>query len=339
MKALKTIGILLLLLVVLAFIASLILPKEVSLERSVTINAPADVVWKHISSHEAFDNWSPWEKLDTNMTKEIIGEDGTVGAISKWKSDNRNVGNGEQEFTVINRDSGLVETEVRFEGMGSAKSWRRMTEGEDGVTVSWGFYNSTGIPQNLMMFVFGVKKMLGEQYDEGLASLKEICEADKSDEPKKPEKEYDVQSGTISSVTYAGIKQLVKMSDMKSFIPTNMGKIGGALGPKIIGAPVTLYFTWDEENGESEMAVAVPIANADDAGEFEVINIDSSNTLYIDYYGPYMGMGSAHEWLGYHMGMNKIEMSGQPVIEQYITDPTTEADTSKWLTKVIYPIK
>lgn len=339
MKALKTIGILLVLLIVLALIASLILPKNMNVERSITINAPADVVWKHISSHEAFDAWSPWNKLDSNMTKEIIGEDGTVGAIWKWTSEHKQVGNGEQEFTILNRDSGMVETELRFEGMGTSKSYRNMSEGDDGVTVTWGFNNDNiGIPTNLFMFVFGVEKQMNKQFDQGLNDLKEICENDKPTGPEKPEKEYDVSEASFPATNYLGKKQIVKWADMKAHFETHMPAMAGLAKEAMAGAPSALYYSWDEENEQAEMTAAIPVAGSEAMGDYDLISVDSSKCLQIDYFGAYEGGEAAHIWMNYYIATNGYEMTS-PVIEQYMNDPMEETDTAKWHTRIIYLVK
>jgi effector-binding domain-containing protein len=340
MKALKTLGILLLLLLVLGLIASLILPKEMKIERSITIDADAEIVWKHISTHKAFDKWSPWNNMDSNMTKEIIGEDGVVGATWKWSSDHKEVGNGEQEFTVIDRESGMVETALRVEGMGESKSWRSISVGDDGVTVTWGMHNpDIGIPTNLFIFLFGVEKSLEKLFDEGLNDLKTICEQDKGESPVKPGTEYEVEETTFPTTSYLGQRQIVKWVDMKTHMGTLLPAMYAVAKDKIAGPASALYWVWDVENEEASMTAALPVSTTDSMEGFSNYTIDSGKCLVINYYGSYEKLGTAHEWMAYHIATNKLEYGGDAVIEQYITDPTTEADTSKWHSKVIYFIK
>jgi effector-binding domain-containing protein len=54
--------------------------------------------------------------------------------------------------------------------------------------------------------------------------------------------------------------------------------------------------------------------------------------------GGYSGIGKAHEAMDAYMASNKLEQKA-PVIEEYITDPGSEPDSSKWLTKIMYLIK
>lgn len=339
MKALKTLGILILLLIVLGLIASLILPKEVHTEQSVTINAPSDVVWKYISSHETFDAWSPWNKLDSNMKTELVGEDGTVGAIWKWDSESREVGKGEREYTRLDRDSGIVETALRFDGMNEARSWITMTEGENGVEVKWGMHNDKiGIPDNLLFALFWKGKMV-DQFNQGLADLKEICENHKEEGPKKPEIEYDVTGYTFPTTTYVGNKVTVKMADMKAYMDSAMPAVYMAAKDVVAGPPATVYFEWDEKNGIGVMTAAMPVSTTDPIEGHELYTIDSGNAISVDYFGNYDGIGSAYEWLMYHVASNKLEYRDAPAIEQYMNDPMSEPDTAKWHTKVTFMVK
>lgn len=62
------------------------------------------------------DEWSPWARRDSEMFKEIRGEDGTVGAVSYWKG-NKKVGEGEHELTNIVANE-LVQSHLRLYDIG-----------------------------------------------------------------------------------------------------------------------------------------------------------------------------------------------------------------------------
>jgi hypothetical protein len=111
------------------------------------------------------------------MKKEFEGTDGEVGAISKWEG-NKEVGMGEQELVRI-VDNELVESKLRF-----LKPWKsesdaylKVKEGDGGQTeVSWGFTGHNKFPVSIMMLFMNMDKAVGKDFEEGLASLKEIME-------------------------------------------------------------------------------------------------------------------------------------------------------------------
>src|SRR5260221_3893318 len=68
------------------------------IERSAQINAPAEVVFAQVNDFRHWDGWSPWARLDPNMTKTIAGAPQGVGAGYAW-SGNTQVGEG--RMTII----------------------------------------------------------------------------------------------------------------------------------------------------------------------------------------------------------------------------------------------
>jgi len=80
--------------VVIVGVLSLLAPNDFKVERTVSINAPASLVYSNISFFEKHQNWSPWNEKDPDLKYWIDGEDGKVGAIYNWEGD-ENVGVGE----------------------------------------------------------------------------------------------------------------------------------------------------------------------------------------------------------------------------------------------------
>ena len=66
-----------------AFIA--MQPAAFTVERSLLIAAPADVIYPHIENLRAMDVWSPWSKMDAKLTTQYGGPGSGVGARSAWE--------------------------------------------------------------------------------------------------------------------------------------------------------------------------------------------------------------------------------------------------------------
>ena len=64
-------------------------PDSFSLERSTTINAPADSIFPHLNDFHNWGAWSPWEKLDPAMTRTHSGAASGPGARPSASSDRR----------------------------------------------------------------------------------------------------------------------------------------------------------------------------------------------------------------------------------------------------------
>ncbi|WP_298761017.1 SRPBCC family protein [uncultured Psychroserpens sp.] len=156
---------------------ALIAPKHYEVNRSIIIDKPLPEVFNYLKHIKNQDYWSPWKKRDPDMTQEFIGTDGQVGFISKWNG-NKEVGTGEQEImNIVENDR--VEARLRF-----FKPWKsesdavtRVDDAGDGKTkVTWGFSGINKVPANIFMMLYNVDKHVGKDFEEGLASLKEILE-------------------------------------------------------------------------------------------------------------------------------------------------------------------
>jgi len=92
MRILKTILFIVLILALVMVVLHFLAPKEYSVERSVTIDAPAAMVWKEVATLGAMQEWSPWVAADPNMETTIHGTDGEVGSYSHWEGPDSGVG-------------------------------------------------------------------------------------------------------------------------------------------------------------------------------------------------------------------------------------------------------
>lgn len=333
MKVLKVIGILLLVIVALGLIASLVLPKEMNVHVEETIEAPIDVVWDHMNSFEKSDKWSAWYDADPDMKVTFAGEQGTVGSSFSWSGEE--VGSGTQTLTAIDAENHTMETTVTHDWGGGVNKTTLEDLGDGKVKVTSDYHEDLGIPSNLFTALFDGEGMLTKTETKAFSNLKTLAEEAAKKMPVAVT--YEVTTSERDAMTYAGKKEVVKMMDMGTYFPENMPKIGMAAGEMAVGAPSALFWSWDTINMESEMTVAMPIKG--DAPEgYETYEQPAGQYISVDYYGDYDGTGAAHGSLWAHIGANNLELNGA-MMEEYITDPTTEKDTSKWLTRVVYPVK
>jgi Polyketide cyclase / dehydrase and lipid transport len=158
---------------------ALFAPMKYEVSRSIMINKPRSEVFQYLKYIKNQDEWSPWKKKDPEMKQTFSGEDGTVGFVSKWDSDHKQVGAGEQEILSITHNE-QIKTELRF-----LKPWKSQStayikthDTADGATeVTWGFYGVNKVPMNIMMLFYNMDKAVGKDFEEGLTELKKVLEA------------------------------------------------------------------------------------------------------------------------------------------------------------------
>lgn len=172
----KIVGIVILSLIVLVLIAGLIAPKKYHIEREITINAPREKVWQHVSSLAECHKWNPWSEEDPNIKVNFEGQQGTVGSAYSWESDK--VGVGKQTLTRLDQPS-RVESQIHFIKPfdGNADIFINLQEAGGGTKVTWGFDTKYAYPMNVMLLIMPMDKMMSESYDKGLNNLKRISES------------------------------------------------------------------------------------------------------------------------------------------------------------------
>ncbi|MBC7885678.1 MAG: SRPBCC family protein [Saprospiraceae bacterium] len=177
MKIVKNILIGLVSIIVLLLIVALFVPKQSTVSVALTIDKPKTEVYDYIRILRNQDEYSSWVLRDPNLKPEIVGEDGTVGAIQKWNSKDDNVGEGEQEITALTPDR--IDVDLRFKRPfeGTAKAANILKAVSDNQTeIISEFYSNDKYPFNLMFYLFG-RNMIKDAEMTSLQNIKRILEA------------------------------------------------------------------------------------------------------------------------------------------------------------------
>jgi hypothetical protein len=154
-------------------------PGLYRVQRSAKINAPAPVVFAQLSDFKAWAAWSPWEGKDPTMKKTYEGRPGTVGSGYAWQG-NDQVGEGKMTITEVQAPSELKLRLEFIKPFATVASTQFIVapEGGGGVTTIWSMDGTN----NLMAKIFGLfmdmDKMIGGDFEKGLAKLKQISEAE-----------------------------------------------------------------------------------------------------------------------------------------------------------------
>ena len=176
MKILKIIGIVVAIIVALPLITALFIPKTYTVSVSEDIKQPVGNVYDYVRFLDNQKYYSIWVMEDPNLNPEIIGTDGSVGAIQKWNSKIKNVGEGEQEIKALTPER--MDLDLRFirPFKGTAKAayiFKPVSENMTQLTSK--FYSKDPYPLNLPSYLFG-RKMMKKVQSQNLQNLKQILE-------------------------------------------------------------------------------------------------------------------------------------------------------------------
>lgn len=152
-------------------------PSEFRVQRTTTISAPAPVVFAQVNDFRKWEAWSPYVKRDPAMKKTFEGTPAGVGAIYTW-SGNNEVGEG--RTTIIeSRPSELIRVKLEFVRPFAATSIAEFTfkpEGER-TAVTWSLRGHNNFIAKAMGLVVNMDRMIGGDFETGLAQMKSAAEA------------------------------------------------------------------------------------------------------------------------------------------------------------------
>lgn len=180
MKLLSKMLFVLISMIALALIIALFVDQDFNVERSINIQGKQqEEVFYYLKHLENQNEWSVWHKMDPDMKISYKGQDGSVGFISAWNSENGNVGKGEQEITLLHYPN-RIETALRFKEPfeSNNNAYFDIERAENGVTVHWGIKGTTPYPFNIMGLFYNMENEIGPDLEEGLKNLKKELEVE-----------------------------------------------------------------------------------------------------------------------------------------------------------------
>src|ERR1700751_2883508 len=168
--------------VVLAIIIAIVLvlaaskPDSFRIERAATLKAPAEKIFPLIADFHQWLNWSPWEGRDPALKRTYSGAERGKGAVYAWDG-NKNVGSGRMEILEASSPSKIViklDFLKPFEAHNTAE-FTMLPQG-GATSVIWVMQGPAPFLAKVMHTVMNIDRMVGKDFESGLASLKAIAE-------------------------------------------------------------------------------------------------------------------------------------------------------------------
>src|SRR4051812_31127190 len=151
-------------------------PDTFSIERSAVINAPAERIFSVLNDFHQWGGWSPWENKDPDMKRTYGGPERGRGAVYGWEGD-KNVGTGRMEILEANTPSKLViklDFFKPFEAHNTAE-FTMLPQGNV-TNVHWVMHGPATFMSKVMTVFVNFDKMVGKDFEQGLANLKKLTE-------------------------------------------------------------------------------------------------------------------------------------------------------------------
>ncbi len=325
MKTIVRILIGLIVILAVIFAIGFFLPKDVTVTSQISINASPQLVYEQVNTPKNWKLWSPWSSMDTTLEFTYEGPENGVGAVYKWTSNKF----GEGKWTMMSgNEYTSIESEMDFGEQGKIKGWWKFEPDGKRTMITWGIENKNmGYAERY--FTLLMKKNMVETLQSGLENLKNLSEELRLDRISKVQKvdleermAFSIKDSTTKDSLYLVVKNL------RDMLKNHAGKYN----IDISGDVFVIYHTWDT-TGYSQIETGLPV----DKKVYVSKNLEykifpPTKALCVSHWG-IPEFTKAHQALNEYIKENDLEETG-PRWEEYVTDIKTEADTSKWLTKI-----
>lgn len=153
-------------------------PDVFRVERIALIKASPEQIFPLINDlQRGFTSWSPYEKKDPDMQRTFTGPENGKGAVYEWDGDD-NVGKGRLEITDASAPSNVtmkLDFVRPFEAHNIVE-FELESQGE-ATKVKWAMHGPMPFVSKVMSVFFDMDKMIGSDFESGLANLKTLVES------------------------------------------------------------------------------------------------------------------------------------------------------------------
>lgn len=151
-------------------------PDAFRVSRSAVFPAAPSVIFPYVNDLHKWEAWSPWARLDPNADTTFEGPSAGPGAVMRWAG-NKNIGEG--SMTLI---ESRANERVRFR-LDFLKPFKGTNTSEfefrpqgDRTHVTWSMSGENNFLAKVISLFIDCEKMVGGQFDQGFANLKEVLE-------------------------------------------------------------------------------------------------------------------------------------------------------------------
>lgn len=152
-------------------------PATFRVTRGVSIAAPAAAPFAQVNVLRNWDAWSPWAKRDPNMKMTYAGPAEGEGASYAWEGNNQ-VGSGRMTISE-SRPGEMIRIRLEFlKPFKATNTAEFIFKEENGATlITWSMDGNNSFIGKLMSLIMNMDKMIGGDFETGLAGIKAIVES------------------------------------------------------------------------------------------------------------------------------------------------------------------
>ncbi len=339
MKALRVLGVIILILIAIFLVIPFFLTDNVMITSEKVIDASPSTVFRQVNMLKNWKNWSPFE-VDTTMVDTYEGPEAGVGAKRIWSGEKV----GEGSLTIVeSKPYSLIKTKLVFgpdEG-GATGTWS-FKEAEEGVDVQWTIHITDLSYPFERWYGLMSKSVMLPLMEKGLDSLKKVAETTSAGEEKAAsEAQTNIRIVNLKAQPSLTILDSTTISGIGDMLSRDFGAIMSYIQKKnipIMGLPFAVYYNWDP-TGTIVIRAGVPVPEGTKGHKnVEYFELPAGRAIFARHFGGY-DTGKTHYAIDDYVKAHGITNLENFIWEVYVTDPSTEPDSTKWETDIYYPLK
>jgi hypothetical protein len=173
---LKIAGITVVVLIAAVLVLAATRPDTFRVQRTASIKAPPEKILALIDDFHRWDAWSPWEKKDPAMKRTFGAATSGQGAVYAWDG-NKDVGQGRMEIADSAPPSRIA---IKLDFVKPFEAHNRveftLEANGEATDVTWTMQGDTPYFAKIIHLFFDMDRMVGGDFEAGLAALKAIAE-------------------------------------------------------------------------------------------------------------------------------------------------------------------
>lgn len=306
-------------------------PSTMSTKDEIKISTSKGLLYVMLNDIKEWPNWLSWKNEDSGLAISLGGRHVNQGA--NFTFEGPQFGKGKVEIEESLKDS-LMAAYITNEAWPGKVSITFQLIPENKTTIL--LTTRSRIPKKIPFLKRFLHRNFASEYEArhraDLQGLKTYIEGMISSK-------FGVESTNFSKKMYIGIKAPIYNMNIPKFYSENYPKVYRMLDSLKItpsGPPVGMIFDWEGGSNYVYIMAALPIdQKIKPPVGFDFEEVPDIPCLKMPMYGHYNNLKTAHSKMDYIMSASAFTLF-PPIIEEYVTNPSEEPDTSKWLTNIYY---
>lgn len=325
---------------VLVVALGLLLPRQVEVERSTVINAPAANVFALVNGFRSFNKWWPWISPGLDVEYIVEGPDFGAGSRLSWASGNPQIGSGYHEI-VSSEPYRRVASRLGLGETRTASVVYEIEAGDEGSAVRWSASMELGRGPVSRYLGLMYERWIGADFEVGLTNLAALAES----LPTVDWTDLEIELMVVES------EPLIYASSSSSWDVAEIGEAFGEARSQIVryieandlepsGPPVAITTgvsdaEWQFDTGIP--VVALPEIELDNDSQVKFGETREGRVARATSIGPYANLASDWKKVRAWLAAHGFDEAGLPW-EEYVSAPG-EAPDEELVTRLYMPIR